>query len=1016
MGSLGVATVQFDDERVDADVRVAGDRAESVGESALRDAVQEAGETAAAQPVVDPASTPYGELLDADRTYRSYLELLIAIELRERTGDLEQRVDGTTASVELPSIDDRSSADAALNATSVRVAGTGLVEATVEDATVVVRRDGTVVDERDAALTVTVATPALDLHDRTADFEERLDGGLEKEGSVTRALTGGLYALAWPRGWGQYLGLPIDDPIANRHVELLTNLAVIDAQRSTLGEPDAAAERGTAAAAVDVAANEAGSFVDGGFSEAGFPEPDAEAEFDAITSPEPGSTAVGVDESADRAMADVLRADPDGVPTDHPTARSLEELVRAATTVEATLETRRSTTSRTLVDRVGPENDSEWRHSEGESWFTVETVADGDGSATAPNTGSDWSTARTATREVVLEEHVPVTYVHRETGDRASGRATYERTVDVGLAVAHRPAPVEGLPDRPFQPGAASAHDELVDRAVNRLLGDDAVDEVARDVATDDVDDRTVRLAPDDRQRQEDAAYDELADVRDQLRTVSTTAERTFVATESDPAGDLRDRLRADRTDYVDAPARYDGLEERAAVAARAALVDRTIERVHARSQAGVAAQEELEDGVDQVGSLPEGGLDQLLEVGLDYVRPSSEPVNATPPAPEHRLRVSGRPSYLDRDEPVAQREPLATGASIDAASADATDGGSEATVDAPESNETHYALNVRTRTLPSLDAGDVASEIAAPVADALFQSDDDVVPLPRAARQLRALDRTPEPAVLGADDLADEREALREEVRDGVDVLEERSVDVVASETDLDRQRSEQVVDRALANRSGAADRALAFSEGEAAAWIGTTAGERSSVSDREADRVRTLLQDEVDRALAADATHAEDVVGERTIEEARDVGEEVLEDAAESGLEAGQDVLEEQVGDLPMLGIRGAPLLPAPGYWAATANGWHVQVEGEYARFTVSAPTGDPAGGGSVDYVRDGSSAAIDVTGDGSPEHLGDASRVSFEGSTTVVVVVGPNGPGVGNAEADFGERSPGWEQREA
>jgi hypothetical protein len=106
------------------------------------------------------------------------------------------------------------------------------------------------------------------------------------------------------------------------------------------------------------------------------------------------------------------------------------------------------------------------------------------------------------------------------------------------------------------------------------------------------------------------------------------------------------------------------------------------------------------------------------------------------------------------------------------------------------------------------------------------------------------------------------------------------------------------------------------------------------------------------------------------------------------------------------------GLPVLPAPGHWYVTTNVWHVQVRGEYERFAVRARRGTPgSGAGTVAYVRDGSTARLDVDGDGIRERLGRADRVSFAADTVVVVVVPPGKAGIGDKDGNADERSAGW-----
>jgi len=106
------------------------------------------------------------------------------------------------------------------------------------------------------------------------------------------------------------------------------------------------------------------------------------------------------------------------------------------------------------------------------------------------------------------------------------------------------------------------------------------------------------------------------------------------------------------------------------------------------------------------------------------------------------------------------------------------------------------------------------------------------------------------------------------------------------------------------------------------------------------------------------------------------------------------------------------GLPLAPVPGYWYATTNVWHVDVEGEYARFGVRASQGRPTTpGGEFRYVRDGESVTLDVDQDGQRERLGRATKVRFNVSATVPVVVPPGKTGVGDVDGVMVEKSAGW-----
>jgi hypothetical protein len=142
------------------------------------------------------------------------------------------------------------------------------------------------------------------------------------------------------------------------------------------------------------------------------------------------------------------------------------------------------------------------------------------------------------------------------------------------------------------------------------------------------------------------------------------------------------------------------------------------------------------------------------------------------------------------------------------------------------------------------------------------------------------------------------------------------------------------------------------------------------------------------------------------------RTVARSRLKDGVEDGLRGAGDRARKRLARARTAVPAGVPVTPVPGYWYATANAWQVAVGGRYARFTVRTGRDSPAiPGGSVAYFRDGSAVTLDVDGDGERERLGRSTRVSFETSTTVLVVVPPGKSGVGDVDGERTEESPGW-----
>lgn len=1006
VGSIAVVTIQFDDGRVDRDARLAGDRAEASAETALRDATRGAGASAAANPVVEPANGTVGGLLSVDSTYRDYVALLVALRLRERTGGLDQRVDDARATVELPPIDDAGAAAAALENTSVTAAGRGLVNVSVEDASVVVRAGGAVIDRRDVDLAATVATPTLTLHDRTTEFQRLLDAGPLTGGSVSRGLTGTLYGLGWARGYGQYAGLPIDDVIANRHVELAANLAVLDAQRVAFGNSDREAETGLAAAAIRAAGQETVGFRTGGFADAALPRPHEAGDgpsLGEVTSPPTRTTVVGVNDSADRALADVLTpadshtgpstgsvVDVGALPSRHRWQVPVERLVRAASSIEVGVETETDSGPRELISRDAPADPTAWRREVVDTGRSV--VEAGRGAGPRPPVDSDWSIASLSTRTVVVEETETVRYVHDETGAVEWGTAVYRRDVGVGVALTHRPAGA-GVADVPLSVPDGGLHGRLVDLGRSRLIEDrGGVDDLARSAALGDHSvGVSATYAPadvgEDISGAVDAVYADLAALRDRLRSVRVETEQAFVVTDADPAGELADRLEARRSGYVRVPVTYEDLEHRATVVARAAYVDRTVARVAARSANLGSTQNALADKVDQLLAYANAGLSDLLAVGLDYARPDPSEIEARDPAPDLTLTVDGDPGYLDLDAV------------------------NDTAVPAPAAPEgSYHPLAARTRTVGSLPTDAFAGQIASVVVD-LFGEPERQAPVSAAARSLRGANRLPESAVDGTS-LATDRERLRDEVEAALGDLERRSAGVVTAQTRLDRSGADAVVDAGLSRWSGPAARVLAFANGSAATAVAAAAARRPAVDDHDADRTETVLRDAIPAVLAAEHTMVPASTVEPVVDRSRRIVETAVTDAAEAGVNRTMAAIEERFGDSPIVAARGIPVAPVPGWWIATANVWTVDVRGEYASLGVRARQGGPSGGSHVTYVRDGGPVGVDVTGDGAPERLGRSTRISFEASTAVAVAVPPSAGGVGNGGTSWEQSSPGWD----
>jgi len=91
------------------------------------------------------------------------------------------------------------------------------------------------------------------------------------------------------------------------------------------------------------------------------------------------------------------------------------------------------------------------------------------------------------------------------------------------------------------------------------------------------------------------------------------------------------------------------------------------------------------------------------------------------------------------------------------------------------------------------------------------------------------------------------------------------------------------------------------------------------------------------------------------------------------------------------------GLPLLPLPNTWLVSVSTWDIDVRGEYARFEVTANTGDPSTPSSTTYVRE--DADVPITIGGIEGTIGHVDPIDFESTTFVAGVVPPGRAGVGD-----------------
>jgi hypothetical protein len=258
---------------------------------------------------------------------------------------------------------------------------------------------------------------------------------------------------------------------------------------------------------------------------------------------------------------------------------------------------------------------------------------------------------------------------------------------------------------------------------------------------------------------------------------------------------------------------------------------------------------------------------------------------------------------------------------------------------------------------------------------------------------------------------LSANRSELQDSVADANAHVETALAERVRTETDANTSTAEAIVDDAMGRWATSADRGLALSNNSAAVEIAAVAADRRTLSAVEEDWLRVRLEQATTDALATSGAQPDAGVVNRTANTVRAVARTRLQTAIEDRATGEiQDVAQRRLGRrvLPS----GLPLAPPLTAWYATANVWWVSVEGEYARFSVSADHGTTATGGTtMTYAREDESVTLDTDGDGAAETLGANERISFDVDTGVVVVVPPQPRGVGDKDGNGVETSAGW-----
>ncbi|GAB3702695.1 hypothetical protein GCM10028858_19090 [Halorubrum pallidum] len=1000
----------------DRSVERAVERAETDATAALRTAARETAHAVAAEPVTAPSDADggAGAAVRDGSAFEDAFRIRLAIAGDAALSNVTADVGAVTANASLPPVDEVNDLISARERVRIAPVANGTaVRVTFEAVTTTANRNGRTVVEETTDRTVVVAVPTLAAHERTERFEARLDRGPVEGPGLGRQVTASLYATTWARGYGQYGGAPIENVLANRHVELSTNAGIVRVQRDVFGASDPAARGGVARATartgvvdlLEPTGVDESAWTDSVLS-APTPETDRTSESErAVYDPER-------DSEAERTSVTVGHAADVGAVTVHDDVGAI-----ADRTYRVTAALRTSTTQTVDGGRLDPP-----RPDFGEDWVLDEIdhdertpVVSGSsvprGTPTGTTEPGESRSFGRATRAVSVDRTAKArwerTVVHEGadgtiTGVSTRKTTTYDRTTDryrVRVDVTGRHAPTDGAPDRPaatFGSGGRTDGPDLRDapgaaRSDLDVDTDGGVDRVARAAVEDGSVRRSTTVHGDRSDADRALIANDVSALSERVRDIETSASMEAAAVgEAEPYADLADAVRDRRGDLIDAPETYDGSVDRARTAARAAFVDAVVEELESAAADREAATTGFFDRVNGAfDGPPVGDVIASREAARD---PGTHVVAEGGPGGPVTFAPTGSPGYLPRT---------------------AVDG-----ADVPGLNgTTTRPLAVRNINYVTVPYGDVSAGIV----DRLIGTGD-TVRIETAGRALRLADDV---LAEGDDpDLRADRDVLAGRVDESLRAIDLELAAALRTQTSLTAAQRRGVLARVSDRYDSVGDRAVAVGDGTYPDRVATEAAAIGSLSEaaetglaarlrvetrtaagRDAVRIparfvegptdgaRLLLRDRMEKSIEAEMAAA----GDRAAEAVR---EKAVEEYGEEAVEKWEPKPVRRVG-------AGLPVAPVPGYWVATVNAWRVQIRGEYPRFALRADVGTP--GSRFEYVREEGTVAVDVGG--TSVSIGKTEPVRFETSTVVVVAVPAGPPGVGDVDGVRDETSSGW-----
>ena len=688
----------------DTDPALAVDRTETAIQTAVRDGTASAAQQAAAEPLTSLADTNYSDALDADRPFLSYLEALVYLETSERVQAAGQQVDSVQTTVTLPEVTDVATLEQALARINVSETEPGVLTVEIEGVQITATRDGKRVARQTETVELSVPTPVVQQHERTQEFQSRLEAGVTTPGSFSQQFNARVYALGWMRGYAQYGGLPVTEVIANRHVEPSVNSALYRTQQDVFGAADPRLDRAVGRGWFCMAAQDAEALY-GGYSVA---NPDVAddictasewilGEKHTGTLPDGSDITGQIGEAAGMNQEETV----DVGETAYAPLRtlvagsgrqSIERATERALTVETGIDAR--------VDSTGLEFDHE-RPSPGanvtERKRLHQDIAVRGGTVTAGEPAEngtyyrfsnvtaavkitekqvwEWTVngstkTETTSDTAVLDVELTLRLVENETAPDL-----YVNAVNGDLGVEHKyePGPNATENSRTVPVGFRN-YAGAADRVAEAVVGgtDRSAFETWLEGLWADVTRETDLALPEteeavlDIDAQQEAllvstAVDDVSTLQESVENVSHTFERTELIRgedETGPLGELASKLREKRETYLDREEAYKSVGQQAVYEIRYAYFETLLEQLERLDSAHGSVMGTLDTQLRDIDSSLDDAL-TFLQEGVDPEDDDSgsDPAFDSPEiTPEITYEVSGSPTYL-AGEPVSSAE-----------------------------------------------------------------------------------------------------------------------------------------------------------------------------------------------------------------------------------------------------------------------------------------------------------------------------------------------------------------------